>query len=806
MVGLVIISHSRKLAEAVSELARGVSGTSIPMAYVGGTGSNRNELGTATSDIIDAIKSIYTPDGVLVLMDLGSAVLSAKLAQEMLKDDCPKVILSPAPLVEGAVYAAVQIAAGATLEEALFETKSSLASKENDIDSNDEEPTNTQNMTGALTYRFQISDPHGLHARPAAKLVNTVYPFKATVKIANITKHKASVNAKSLNNIAISNIAQGDIVEISALGEDAAELIEAVKALVETSYTIQRPPEAIQKLIVLSHGFAEGTLCLTDESATGVAPEHIDDPEMEIKKLEEAVKAVQADIAISKARLLNQGLVEEAAIFDAHHFIAQDEDLLADVMLAIRSEQLSAAYLYQRKAAETAAHFKELASEYMQERALDLGDVARQIVAKLTGKRTQERFEVDDMILCADEITPSLLGRYDTEKIKGLLTFKGGRFSHVAIIAKALSIPALANYIKPAEARNGMKVIIDTKSPEVLIDPPQKKLTALRTLQSKWTEEREADLNDSSGKAITKDGVYIPVYANVGDIITARSAIKNGAEGIGLLRSEFLHINRKTVPTEDFQISIFREIFKQFGQMPVTVRTLDIGGDKDIAWLNLPKEENPFLGVRGIRLCMREKDFFKTQLRAILRAGKGHSISIMIPMVSVAQEIEFTKDLLKKSHEELEKEGIEHAWPVRFGIMMETPAAAIQADSLAGMVDFFSIGTNDLIQYVMSAERGSAETDSLQNPFQPAVLQCIRQIVDAAHRHKIEVSVCGEAAGNLLTAKMLLGLGVTHLSMNGSAIGKIKKMIRDLTLSEVRKIATKALNSSDPHEAEALFK
>jgi phosphoenolpyruvate-protein phosphotransferase len=369
-----------------------------------------------------------------------------------------------------------------------------------------------------------------------------------------------------------------------------------------------------------------------------------------------------------------------------------------------------------------------------------------------------------------------MLAKYEG-RLAAILTGAGGPTSHVAILARTLGIPAISG-VSGTDISDGHPVLVDADHPGFTIDPDAKTRSAYETAKAAWEAQKKQDAADSQGPAVTKSGVTVHVRANVGDGKDAKAAVAWNAEGVGLLRTEFLFLASQEAPDEDTQVASLREILAFFPDTPVTIRTLDIGGDKPLPWLPLPKEENPFLGVRGVRLYQKEQALFHTQLRAILRAAEGYHVKIMVPMVAVTSEVEWCKAQLAATEAELAAEKVPHAAQVPLGIMIETPAAALGAKDLAAVADFFSIGSNDLTQYVMAAERGNTTLAELAQASQPAVLECIKMAAEAAITAKIPISVCGEAAGDPAMTATLVGMGITELSMTPTSIGRIKRAVR----------------------------
>ncbi len=831
MVGLVLVSHSRNLAAAASQLAQGVSKANLPIAHAGGTGENHQELGTDATDIMEAIQNVNQNDGVLILMDLGSAVLSSRMAAELLDGEVPNIQLCPAPLVEGAVAAAIQIATGADIANVIEEAKTALAAKNAEMTPEEEQATAQPKADAdeippdALHCRFTIADPNGMHTRPAAMLAKGLAPYKMNARIRNFTAAGPYRNARSLNQIALAGIGPGDNAEIALWGEDAAAGLKALQDLLAGDLAGQeispetpagvaadRPAEPEPaRLIALAPGLAAGRLYLYESRAdTPPRETKTDDPEGETAKLDAALTATREHFLAQKETFAAAGKTE-AAILSAQLLILDDPELLGEIRADIRQNRRSAASAYHGHLAALAESYRGLASPYLRERAADIRGVAEQVLARLAGKGAVDRSALQEVIIYADEVTPTQIGEWAPGQLRGILTRQGGTTSHVAILAKALGLPALMGVTLPDQAKAGDQVFLDAKAETVSFNPGPSEAAAFAARRQIWAEAAARDARDCQGPAISRDGVAVPIYANVGDAATAAAAAKGGAEGIGLLRTEFLFLDRRTAPTEDEQVERLGEIMRHFRERPVTVRTLDAGGDKPMPWLNLAPEANPFLGVRGVRLSMAHRDLFKTQLRAILRAGAADKcrLEVMTPMVATLAEVEFFLDALQECHAELAGAGAPHAWPVKRGIMLETPAAVLQAAVLAERVDFFSIGSNDLTQYVMCAERGGAGVLALSDGMHPAVLRAIEMISAAAKgagkSGGVEVAVCGEMAADPVSAQALLALGVDVLSLNAPAIAAVKRTVRGSSLAELRKRAERIGGCDRAEQTRELF-
>jgi phosphocarrier protein FPr len=765
-------------------------------------------------DIMAAIESVYSDDGVLVLMDMGSAILSAKTALEFLDGEKAKrVSLCSAPLVEGAVSAAVQISIGSGLDAVRQEASLALTAKQLELGDPASSPApeaaaGREDEGAYLSYTFVSRLKNGLHARPASTLAGAAASFASTVKVKNLSRNRGPETARSINKLALLGILLGDEVEVRASGDDAEEALGAIQKLAEDNFG--EPPAAVKaapapeaKLLSLSPGIGMGRL-YREGTVASCPKREVSDPEAEVRRLDSAIAQVKAELEAHEVNLLKEGHAEEAGIFNAQKLILTDTDLIDETRKALRAERLDAEYVYQQNMKRLAADYRKLPGDYLPQRAADINDVASRVLAVLTGQEKTGAEDFDEIILAAREVQPSMIVRFEN-RIRGILSETGGSTSHVAILARTLGIPGISGCHLDESIANGTPVIIDGKNCSVTVNPDPEIQADFKAKAAAWEEKKRRDFEDSGRNAVTKDGVKVYVRANVGEKRDAKKALEYHAEGIGLLRTEFLFLSRSNPPGEDTQTAMLREILELFPDHPVTIRTLDTGGDKPLPWLDQMKEENPFLGIRGIRLCQRETELFTGQLRAILRAGAGFNIKIMVPMVSCVEELRFCKETLEDAHAALVREGVAHAWPVPLGIMVETPAAALMADKLAGDSDFFSVGSNDLSQYIMAAERGNSALSELANPHQAAVLQAISMTARAALKAGIPVSVCGEMAGDPVLAKALLGMGITELSMNPLAIGGVKRAITGISRKEAEEIVLRCLDCAALDEVMAVL-
>ena len=437
---------------------------------------------------------------------------------------------------------------------------------------------------------------------------------------------------------------------------------------------------------------------------------------------------------------------------------------------------------------------RSLDDEYLAARAVDMEDVAQRVLRILQGGQEQTLRLQESTIIVASDLTPSQTVRFDKEKVCAFCTATGGPTSHVAILAKALGIPAITGLGSAIEQlHEGLQAIVNGDTGEILLEPDDVTLANYRQQVQAIARNRHDALAAAQQPAYTADGTRIEVFANIGSPEELTEALAYGAEGVGLLRTEFLFMDRAHAPDEEEQVRVYTSMLQVMGQRPVVVRTLDIGGDKLVPYLDMAQEMNPFLGVRGIRLALARPNLLQSQLRALLRAGAGHQLRIMFPMVSSCEEVEALREEVKRARESLEQEGRDVASAVQIGIMIEVPAAALMADVLAEQVDFFSIGTIDLTQYTLAADRTNGATAAFADALHPAVLRLIAGVVEAAHQHKRSVGLCGELAGDAPAIPVLLGLGVDELSMTPKAIPACKQKIRSWNIDDARAIAQQAL-------------
>lgn len=828
MVGLVIVSHSRELAVALVNLVKQVSLQILPIAIAAGIGDDRSEFGTDAVEIMEAIQSVFSPDGVLVMMDLGSAVLSAQMALEFLDPEmAEKIRFCPAPFVEGSIAAAVQIGLGSDIDAICREARLALLPKQEQIGG---EPADlsigqalpTMEMAGQEIV-LTLHNLHGLHARPAARFVQTACGFDAEVHVFNLTNGKGPVSARSLNSIATLGAVEEHQIRITASGREAEKALFALKGLVDDNFgekpASQVAPAVVgvalvasetvdgsSRAIAISEGIAIGPLYRHQPQLPPISQQPAQDTAEEWRKFEKAIESTRQEIRQRRMQLKSALGEAEAAIFDAHELILQDPELLGKTRSIIFEQSKNASAAWNQAASQVAEVYRSLEDDYLKQRAVDVEDVQNQVLFSLAGGTSSTKISFEHpVILFAEDITPTETSQLDMNAVLGILTVGGGPTSHSAILARALGIPALSG-VSPALERipAGTVVALDGFTGSLWVEPAEEVLAELQSRREAWVDAREKLIKTSHALAYTRDGQRVEVFSNAGNLQDAQTAITNGAEGIGLLRTEFLFLTRETPPDEEEQLAVLREIGAAMGGLPVTVRTLDVGGDKEVPYIKLPPEPNPFLGVRAIRMSLRNPDLFFAQLRAILRAAVDYRFRIMFPMIANVDEVRKAKDFLAQAHQQLEEESIPHAWPIETGIMVEIPSAALLSPILANEVDFFSIGTNDLTQYTLAAERGNPLLSDMADAFHPAVLRLIGEVAEAAHSAGKWVGICGELGGDPLAAPVLVGLGVDELSLNPGGIPRTKSIVRSIDTTGARELAQQVLKAESTVEARKL--
>jgi len=834
MVGIVLVSHSRALAESVRELVRSMTGPSLPLAIAAGAGENHKELGTDAVEIAEAIVAVKGKDGVLVLMDLGSAILSSETALDLLDESIKSnVRFCAAPFVEGAVASGVTANLGAPLEEVYREAVAALKQKQSALNGGASDPEtaaarvekNGHPAKAVETIRVTVPNAHGLHARPAARLIGETRAFHSQITVRNLSNQRGPVSVRSLSGLAALEILHGHEIEFSADGGDAHDALEKIAGLVKSGLgddlsadakPAAKRPSAAEILnaarrggsgpIGISGGLVFGRAIYLNRGDLEIPQGQVEDAEAEVARLRAAVASSQKALEARCEAMKSSVGEKNAGIYEAQIIALQDPELVEHAAGLILGEKANAALAWDRTSREIIARYHALSDPYLRERAADLEDVGRQVLEMLAGQEAR-RFPTEPGLLIADNLTPQEVSQLDPKFVQGVILLDGGATAHSSILLRALGLPVVV------QARSAfvdvvlgtpLSLAFDGKTGQIWLEPSDQFIAELETRQGEQRRREEEDRRASALPATTTDGHPVNIFANIGDLSEVETALACGAEGVGLLRTEFLFLDRATAPTEEEQYAALRAIADRMLGKPLIVRTLDAGGDKEMPYLHMPGEDNPFLGVRAIRLSFSHEDIFKTQLRAILRAGHERDLRIMFPMIASLADLHHATDCLAQVHCQLEKENVPHLWPVQTGIMIEIPSAALLAEAMARQADFFSIGTNDLTQYTMAADRGNPGLASYHDALHPSVLRLISMVVDGARKHHRLVAVCGEAASDERAAAVLVGLGVQELSMASARIPRLKACLRRQSFSSLQKLAYSALHCHTAAEVRGL--
>ncbi len=657
---------------------------------------------------------------------------------------------------------------------------------------------------------LKLPNPNGLHARPAAVFAQAAKVFSAKIYL---HKQQAQANAKSLVAIMALQTAFGDSVQLSAVGEDADAAIEALTRLLaegcgETVTAVAPTEVVVTEALTLLRG-----VCASPGSALGQVVQ-ISEPVFDVSEfgggaeVERAALAnalIEADLALQHLRDTAAGAAE-AEIFKAHQELLEDPGLL-DQAQALIDEGKSAAFAWRAATEETAIMFRQLGSALLAERAADLTDVGRRVLKLLLGigEQALELELPQGSILIADQLTPSQTAGIDTSKVLGFATVGGGATSHVAILARACGLPSICGVpVQMLALSNGTQVLLDADKGELHVHPDSAAIKQWQARHAQQRQRHEHELANAALAARTRDGHHVEVSANVASLSETGQAMASGGAGVGLLRSEFLYLGRNHAPSHDEQVATYSAIARCVGPAHnLVVRTLDVGGDKPLAYVPMDSETNPFLGVRGIRLCLERPQLLREQFRAMLGCCDLTRLHIMLPMVTQLSELHLARQMLD---EEILALGLTQR--PKLGIMIEVPAAALMADLFAPLVDFFSIGTNDLTQYTLAMDRDHPRLASQADSFHPSVLRLIAMTVKAAHAHGKWVGVCGAMASERLAVPLLLGLGVDELSVSVPMIAPVKATVRELELADCQIIAQQVLgleSAGQVREALQLF-
>ncbi|GAC1643593.1 MAG: phosphoenolpyruvate--protein phosphotransferase [Ktedonobacteraceae bacterium] len=850
-VGLVIVSHSEKLASGVAELAQQMTQGAITIVAAGGAGNN--VIGTSADTIQRAIEHVDGPDGVLVLLDMGSAVLSTEMALEMLsEEERGRVVLSFAPLVEGTLAAALDAMLGHSLKEveaAAEKTASKEQLQKLKPITQEEGTANVETSAqGDDTFPAEATEKHytltnsaGLHARPASLVIQTAARFKALVEI---QAHQRRARANSLLELLSLSARQGETILIRASGEDAQAALNALGGLIEANfYESNETPTATSATQHIKEATARYTLAQVENELQGTptskgfalgpallyTSQRIDlraieqrtiPPEQvasEQTRLQEAIGATVKELQEMVQRLQQQVGKTEAAIFDAQALLLRDPLLLNAASDMISQQHYDAASAFALSGEQNAAQLESFDDALVAGRAVDIRDVTSRVVQRLGGQAsTHQDVGILDTpaILIARDLTPSDTAQLQHEMVLGICTTQGGPTAHTAILARALGIPAIAglNEVMLQQVRTGDEVGIDAEK-GILYLSPTSDIRATLVEHMKEQQLRQRTLKAAAQKTrepLLIDGQRIHLLANIGSAVEAEAARQWGAEGVGLLRTEFLFANARTMPSEEEQYTSYVQVFRAFrgtsaNSGHLVARTLDAGADKPMPalqpYLSRAKEANPALGVRGVRIHLAHPELLEQQFRALLRAAQDESteLHIMVPMLTTVEELRTVRTIFERVSTALNV-----STTIPLGIMVEVPASVVMAPELATLADFFSIGANDLLQYTLACDRTNTALATLYNPMQPSVLRLIRQIAEAGRNAGKVVAVCGEMASDTRLAPVLIGLGVHELSMTPNALPDVRAVLVGHTLHELTDLANQVCAASTVVEVEQM--
>ncbi|HEB2281280.1 TPA: phosphoenolpyruvate--protein phosphotransferase [Staphylococcus aureus] len=530
--------------------------------------------------------------------------------------------------------------------------------------------------------------------------------------------------------------------------------------------------------------------------------EKVTDVEGEVAKFNSAIEASKVELTKIRNNAEVQLGADKAAIFDAHLLVLDDPELIQPIQDKIKNENANAATALTDVTTQFVTIFESMDNEYMKERAADIRDVSKRVLSHILGVELPNPSMIDEsVVIVGNDLTPSDTAQLNKEFVQGFATNIGGRTSHSAIMSRSLEIPAIVGTKSiTQEVKQGDMIIVDGLNGDVIVNPTEDELIAYQDKRERYFADKKELQKLRDADTVTVDGVHAELAANIGTPNDLPGVIENGAQGIGLYRTEFLYMGRDQMPTEEEQFVAYKEVLEAMDGKRVVVRTLDIGGDKELSYLNLPEEMNPFLGYRAIRLCLAQQDIFRPQLRALLRASVYGKLNIMFPMVATINEFREAKAILLEEKENLKNEDHDISDDIELGIMVEIPATAALADVFAKEVDFFSIGTNDLIQYTLAADRMSERVSYLYQPYNPSILRLVKQVIEASHKEGKWTGMCGEMAGDETAIPLLLGLGLDEFSMSATSILKARRQINGLSKNEMTELANRAVDCATQEE------
>lgn len=824
MIGLVVVGHSHALATAAVALASEMVAEADRPPIEVAAGLDETTFGTDAAAVAEAIGRADEAgggEGVLVLLDLGSAVLSAEMAVEFLDPDlAERVRLSDAPLVEGLVAATVTASTGAGLDQVAAEARAGLvaksmhlgdagASDSPDAGAPDAGHPDAQHDPDSVSAELVVTGAHGLHARPAARIVGCVTGFaQAQVRVRNLDSGRGPVDARSLTALATLDARQGHRLEVTATGPQADQVLAALAELAGSAFGDDEPAgaaPAARSAPATQARRGSGLEAALGPSRRAGAPVDLSgyrpgDPEQERQRLEAAIAEATAQVGQLQEQTRERIGAAEADIFTAHQVLLADPELTAPVLAAV-ADGIPAPQAWRDRVDTLQGQFQELSEAYQRDRAQDVRSVGQRVLRLLVGAVEEESAGDEPGILVVDELDPARAAALDPEVDTAVVTVRGGATGHGVLLARARGIPVLTGAGARAEVSDGTLLALDVRSGRLEVAPGPEVVAEFEALLEQRATERRRAEEHAAEPARTTDGHTIRVKANIGSLADAAQALALGADGSGLVRTEMLFGSYAEAPSVSEQVDSYTVVAEALRGRPVTVRTWDIGGDKPLAFLDQPSEANPFLGVRGLRSFRRDPAMLVDQLEAVCRVAHRHPIRVMFPMVSTVEEVDWALARLDEAAGRLAGGRPD---TLEVGIMVEVPAAALRPEALTAVLDFVSIGSNDLTQYVMAADRGNAGVAELADHADPAVLRLIRAVCDGV-AEGVQVCVCGEAASDPALARLLVGLGVHELSAAATAVPVVKAAIRDSSMADLRDLADRSLHCDSAAEVHELL-
>lgn len=827
MVGLVIVSHSAMLAEGVKELVDQMTQGKVPVALAGGVQDPEHPIGTDPARILAAIEEVQHGDGILVLMDLGSSLMSTEASLEFLPEEIrKKVRITAAPLVEGAMAAAIQASIGASLDSIVRDAEGVLDSKakqlggkasakvsEGEASSGILEFSNVPVEKESIEFSIVIPNQLGLHARPSARIVGLLSAYDAEVWL---LRGKEAASAKSLNQIAMLAVQQGERVIFRAIGRDAKDALAALKVLVYNNFgdIDKKKTEAesdgfITGGIGVSSGTALGPVKWYRQSLAKVARRTVVDSDAEEIHLAEAIAMARIELSeLQEKAVASLGSAEEAEFFELHSMLLDDPYISGTAHNLIHDSKMNAEAAWFETIKRTVKRYRSLKNEYIRGRAVDVLDVGARVLRALTG--APERWpEFDEpSILVAVDLGPSVMASLDKKNVLGIITKEGGLTSHVAMFSRSLNIPAVVNVGSLAEElRSGERAGLNGDTGQIWLNPTTEDVALLQNLRHEWSEQLALARSQAIAPAVTRDGKVIRIQANVSSREDVQQAIESGADGIGVLRTDFLYTNRPAPPSVDEQVQFYTQIAEGLHGAPLVVSTLDLTEQKNIPYLEKMSQGNlPAGGLRGVRFGLAHRNIFLQQIKALLRVAARFPVKMLLSMVSSPTEVRKTLALFGEARSELRQEKNPFADKISLGVVIEVPSSVVLLDQFIKEADFFFIGTDDLISFVMAAERSGSVLFAEHEMLQPAVLRIIRDVASTAHQSGIDVNVAGSLTANPLAIPILIGLGLNEICVAPGAVAQTKEIVRSTVSFEAEKLALQALDLPDAASVTALLK